>query len=181
MTATTRMLTVFPVLTGVLTAGCLLIGATEHRIRFRDDGSGEARLRLIDIRSDGETDSAVALDLTIMLSSFRDEGVKDFERGGRRIRSKQFVVHGDTLTAEVIYAFAGPEDIEGLVVTRDEMYVIVGQGRIVAHTNGTIVPIGGGSVKVVWPADARRLSYEIRETALPPSVPLARWYQSAQE
>ena len=65
--------------------------------------------------------------------------------------------------------------------TRDEMYVIVGEGRAVTHTNGTIVPIGGGNVKVVWPADARRLSYEIRETTLGPSVPLARWYLRAQE
>jgi hypothetical protein len=168
---------VVAVMPATLAAGCLVIGATEHRVRFNDDGGGEARLRLVDIRSDGETDSAVTRDFAIMMSSFEEDGVQDFERGGRRVRTKRFQVHGDTLSAEVIYSFTAPQEIEGLVVTHEEKYVVVGEGRIIVSTNGKIKLWGAGGTRIVWPGDARRLQYVIREDLLPPSVSLARLYQ----
>jgi hypothetical protein len=162
-------------------AGCLIVRVTEHRIRIDDDGSGEARLRLTDLRSDAEADSAVAEDFAIMISSFEEKGIQDFEKGGRRVRSKRFLVHGDTLSAEIVYSFASTDDIEGLVVNREEMYVVVREGRTVMRTNGTVRLQGGNSVRIVWPRDCRRLSYEIREDRLPPSVSLAGWYRRYSE
>jgi len=53
--------------------------ATEHRVNLHPDGSGEAVLRLIDIRSDETSDSLAERDCRIMMSSFEQEGVKDFE------------------------------------------------------------------------------------------------------
>lgn len=63
---------------------CLLIRTTEHRIRLNENGSGEAMMRLIDIRSDGKTDSALARDYSIMMASVQKEGVVEFEKGGGR-------------------------------------------------------------------------------------------------
>ena len=54
----TRLTVLLAVL--VLLPGCILIRSTEHRISVNDDGTGEAVLRLIDLRSDEMADSLVA-------------------------------------------------------------------------------------------------------------------------
>lgn len=61
---------------------CILIRTTEHRIKLNENGSGEAMMRLIDIRSDARTDSALARDYAVMMASVQKEGVTEFEQGG---------------------------------------------------------------------------------------------------
>lgn len=90
---------------GVLFQGCLLVRTTEHRIKLNDGGGGEAYMRLTDIRSDGVTDSARFHDFGVMMASAELEGIKDFERNGRKVTSKQFLMNGDTLSAEITYTF----------------------------------------------------------------------------
>jgi hypothetical protein len=61
--------------------GCILIHTTEHRITLNPDGTGEAVLRLIDLRSDETVDSLVQRDFRNMMTSFEKDAVGDFEHG----------------------------------------------------------------------------------------------------
>ena len=161
-----------------LLPGCLLIRTSEHRIKLNPDGSGEAVLRLVDIRSDGATDSAVVDDFNIMMSSFDKEGVKDFEQSGRKITEKRLYVSGDTLFAEIWYTFPSLTAVEGLNATKTELFVVVPEGREVFRTNGKTGEWERNSTRVVWDRDAKRVFYSIREKTLTPSVSLARFYQT---
>ncbi len=160
----------------VILPGCLLIGTTEHRIKLNANGSGEAMMRLIDIRSDAPTDSALARDYSVMMASVQKEGVTEFEQGGRKVTSKKFYASGDTLTAELIYTFPRLDQVEGLKVKDDELFVVVHEGREIVRTNGKIRSWIHGSQRIVWPRDAKRLMYQIHEKALPPGVSLAPLY-----
>jgi hypothetical protein len=156
--------------------GCLLVGTTEVRVRLNDDGSGEAVMRLVDIRSDAESDSAVAHDFQVMMSSFDEREAPDFKAHGRKVTRKRFFVQGDTLIAEVAYTFTSIEAVEGLRVRNDEMYLVVGEGRDLVETNGKVRTGEKGAIRVVWDKDAKRLMYQIREKSIPPSRSLVPLY-----
>ena len=155
---------------------CIIVGITEHRVELHADGTGRAWLRLTDIRSDGVADSTVERDFNIMMDSFEREGIRDFERGGRRVANKRFVVHGDTLSAEIEYTFEYLEDIEGLNVTDEEFSIIVPEDRVVVWTNGRVSPCDRGALRIVWNRTATLLAYRVGEKKLPSSVSLAPLY-----
>ena len=156
--------------------GCLLVRITEQRVKLNDDGSGDALMRLIDIRSDGVNDSLIVRDFGIMMASSEREGIDDFERTGRKVTSKQFVVRGDTLSAEIAYTFSSLTAIEGLHATKDELFVVVGEGREVTKTNGKVGVWDRNTTRIMWDRDAKRLMFQIREKTLPPSTSLASLY-----
>lgn len=164
----------------LLLPGCILIRTTEHRITINDDGSGEAVLRLIDLRSDETVDSLVQRDFRIMLSSYEREGEEDFERDGRTITGKKLYTRGDTLYAEVAYTFATFISIEGLHVTEDELYVVVPADREVVHTNGRVTSWLGDAHRIVWSRETRHILFQITEKTLPPSTSLARLYRETE-
>ena len=168
---------------GVLCAGlsgCILIRTTEHRINLRPDGSGEAVLRLIDIRSDETVDSLAERDFRIMMSSFGQEGANDFEENGRKLTTKRLFARNDTLVAEIEYTFTGLGSIEGLHVTNEELYLVVNESREVVRTNGRVETWQKTSQRIVWNRDAQRLLFQIREKSLSPSTSLARFYEGLQ-
>ncbi len=158
-------------------SGCILIRTTEHRINLQPDGSGEAVLRLIDIRTDELTDSLAERDFRILMTSFEQDEVEGFEEGRRKITSKRLFVRNDTLVAEIGYTFTGLEDIEGLHVTEDELYIVVNESREVVRTNGRVEPWQETSQRIIWSHDARRLVFRIQEKVMPPSTSLARMYE----
>lgn len=160
-------------------SGCLLIRTTEHRISLRTDGGGEAVLRLIDIRSDEVTDSLAERDFRIMMSSFEDDAIKDFEQNGRVVTNKRVFVRKDTLYAEIGYTFEHLDAIEGLHVTKEELYLVVKDSRQVVRTNGHVEAWQKNSQRIVWDRDTERLLFQIREKLLPPSTSLARFYEQS--
>jgi hypothetical protein len=160
-----------------LLPGCILIRTTEHRIVINEDGSGEAVLRLIDLRSDETQDSLIIRDFDVMVSSYENEGIADFEKGGRKVTGKQFFLRGDTLVAEIRYTFPSLAAVEVLRLAPQEIYVVVNQEREVVRTNGTIESWQDSQQRIRWPRDARRIFYQIREKTIPPSVSLAALYQ----
>ena len=164
----------------LLLPGCILIRTTEHRITINDDGSGEAVLRLIDLRSDETVDSLVQRDFRIMLSSYEREGEENFEREGRTITSKKLYTRGDTLYAEIAYTFGNLMAIEGLHVTEEDLYVVVPEGREVVRTNGRVTSWLGEAHRIVWSRETRRILFQIREKTLPPSTSLARLYRETE-
>ena len=164
------------VLAALVLPGCLLIRTTDHMITLKKDGSGDARMRLIDIRSDAQSDSLVARDYAVMMASIEKEGIEEFERGGRKVTSKQFFASGDTLTAEITYTFPNLNEVEGLKFRRDEMFVVVNEGREIVKTNGDVQSWMKGSKRIVWPRDTKHLMYRISEKKLPPARSLAPLY-----
>lgn len=156
--------------------GCILIRTTEHRITLNADGTGEAVLRLIDLRSDETVDSLVQRDFTNMMSSFEKDAVRDFEQRGRTITAKRMFTRADTLIAEVAYTFKSLQAIEGLHVTDQEMYVVVNENCEVVRTNGNVVAGTDGGQRIIWKRSASRLLLQIRERTLPPSTALAQLY-----
>ena len=161
----------------LLMPACLLVRTTEHHIKLNKNGGGEALMRLVDIRSDARTDSLVARDYAVMLASIQNEGVTEFEKGGRKVKSKLFYAGGDTLSAEIVYTFPNLDQIEGLKVRKDELFVVVNEGREIVRTNGSVRSWIKNGHRIVWPRDATRLSYVITESSLPPSVSLASLYR----
>jgi hypothetical protein len=164
----------------VLLPGCIFIRTTEHRISVNDDGSGEAVLRLIDLRSDETADSLVQHDFRIMMSSYEKEGEEQFSRQGRTITKKKLFTMGDTLNAEIAYTFEHLQTLEGMHVTIDEIYVVVPSSRRVVRTNGKIEPWTPEAVRIVWTRNARRLLYQITEVTIPPSTSLAPFYRAME-
>lgn len=164
----------------VLLPGCIFIRTTEHRISMNDDGSGEAVLRLIDLRSDELVDSLVQRDFRIMMSSYEKEGEEQFSRQGRTITNKKLFTVADTLNAEIAYTFEHLQALEGMHVTNTEIYVVVPSTRRVVRTNGKIQPWTGDAVRIVWTRDARRLSYQITEISVPPGTSLAPFYRAME-
>lgn len=160
--------------------GCILIRTTEHRISVNEDGSGEAVLRLIDLRSDEMADSLVQHDFRIMISSYEKEGAEQFSRQGRTITEKKLFTVADTLYAEIGYRFEQLASLEGMHVTGDEVYVVVPATKHVVRTNGKVEAWTGDAVRIVWKRDARRLLYQITENSLPPSTSLARFYRAME-
>jgi hypothetical protein len=165
----------------VLLPGCLQVRVTEHRIRLNKDGSGEHALRMIDIRSDGVTDSAVAHDYRVMISSFETGAEEDFEAQGRAIVDKKLYTRGDTLYGELTYSFKELAAAEGLRVREDEIFVVVPPTREIVRTNGKIRNEENGGQRIVWERSAPRLLYVIREKSLPPSVSLAPYYRGEKQ
>ncbi len=161
-------------------SGCILIRTTEHRISVNADGSGEAVLRLIDLRSDEMTDSLVQRDFRIMISSYEKEGAEQFTKQGRTITSKKLFTVADTLNAEIAYTFTQLAALEGMHITDTEIYVVVPATRRVVRTNGQMKPWSDNAVRIVWKRDARRLLYQITENTMPPSTSLARFYRALE-
>jgi len=156
--------------------GCILIHTTEHRITLKADGTGEAVLRLIDLRSDETVDSLVQRDFTNMMTSFEKDAVREFEQRGRTITSKRMFARSDTLIAEVAYTFTSLQAIEGLHVTDQEMYVVVNENCEVVRTNGTVVTGPDGGQRIIWKQGAQRLLFQIRERNLPTGTALTPLY-----
>jgi len=181
MTRLNQRIALCGILAGLLLVpGCILIRTTEHRITINDDGSGEAVLRLIDLRSDETADSLVRRDFRIMLSSYEREGEESFGREGRTITSKKLYTRGDTLYAEVGYTFGSLMAIEGLHVTDDELYVVVPESREVVRTNGRTSSWINNGQRIVWSRETRLIMFQIREKTLPPSTSLARLYREIE-
>lgn len=164
----------------MIVPGCILIRTTEHRISVNEDGSGEAILRLVDLRSDELADSLVQRDFRIMMSSYEKEGAEQFSRQGRTITEKKLFTIADTLYAEIGYRFEQLAALEGMHVTDEEIYVVVPATRRVVRTNGKVQPWTSEAVRIVWKRDARRLLYQITENSLPPSTSLARFYRALE-
>lgn len=166
---------VIPLLS-IIAAGCLLVRTTEHRIKINPDGTGEATLRLVDLRSDASTDSAAFHDYGVMMGGLKEEGERDLEGRSRKLTGKKFTVRGDTLTAELTYLFLSLSSVDGIRMVGDELFFVVGEGEVVVKTNGKIESWGPHGTRIVWKRDARQLMYQIRERKMPPSRSLAPFY-----
>jgi hypothetical protein len=182
MRITASVRTLLAILAGSLVlSGCLFVRETEHRIKVNEDGGGEAWVRLIDIRSDGTTDSSVTADLEDMLASSEGDVDKEFERRGRTLVAKKFLLKGDTLSAELQYSFRKLTSIEGLLVTSEELAIVVSQEREIVRTNGIVTAWHQNTQKISWPRDSERLFYRVRERVVPPSVMLGPKYRQRME
>jgi len=157
--------------------GCLLVRTTEHHVRLNADGSGEAILRLYDIRSDAQSDSGIASDVARLLVVANGKGVSLFEQNTRKLRGRQFMISGDTLSMEIDYTFSSYTAVEGLRVNADNLFLVVGPTMDILKTNGKVEDWMEDLRRIVWPRDATRLSYIIREHAPRKATSIVRWYR----
>jgi hypothetical protein len=161
----------------VCAPGCLFVRTTEHIFTIREDGTGEGVIHLTDIRSDAITDSLVKRDFDDMMAAYGSRKIAEFEKRGRSITAKRLRVRGDTLMAEITYAFLSPEAIDGLRINNDEVSMMFAPEREVVRTNGKVSKTDKHETHIVWPRDAKRFIYEVREKELPPTVSIAFLYQ----
>lgn len=164
-------------LSAVFGPGCLLVVTTEHRIKLNDNGSGEGRLILTDIRSDGTTDSARAADLALLVSIHDSAAGAQFERRGRTLTQRRLFTHGDTLSGEIFYTFRTPLAVDGLAWTREGFSIVIPAGADIVKTNGEVEDWLGGAKRIRWDLDARRLMYRVCERQVRPSVSLSALYR----
>ncbi|MBM2839576.1 MAG: hypothetical protein HW412_104 [Bacteroidetes bacterium] len=123
--------------------GCLLVRTSEHIITLKEDGSGEGIVHLVDIRSDASSDSLVRRDFDDLMAAYGAAHVEEFEKYGRQITRKRLRVRGDTLMAEITYAFRSLRAIEGLRATKDEFILVFDPDREVVRTNEIRVGLSG--------------------------------------
>jgi len=161
--------------------GCILVRTSEHRIRFTGAGSGEAFLRLIDIRSDGKTEAAIEEDYDLLMKLYREDGLPAFEREGRKVTGKQLIVRGDTLIAEIRYTFSSFTALEGMRLVSDELFVVVTPEREIVRTNGSIESFEGNTKRIMWDLSTERLQYQITEKSLPSSISLTERYRKSEK
>ena len=161
----------------VLGTGCLIVVTTEHRIKLNDNGSGEGRLILTDIRSDGTTDSARVADLRLLLAIHDSTARAEFERRGRTLTERRLFTQGDTLSGEVFYSFLTPAAVDGLVWTHEGISIVIPAGEDILKTNGEVEEWVGGAKRIRWNPDARRLMYRVRERQVRTSTSLSALYR----
>lgn len=176
---TTRLRAAAPVVLALLLNGCLLVRTTEHRMTLNGEGGGDALLRLVDIRSDADTDSGRALDYAELEDILADSTLRGFVTPGRAVTGRRLQLRGDTLIAEVTYRFDAAEAVEGLSLQRGGYTVTVASHRELVGTNGSVETLRDGSLRIAWPPDARTLQYTVSERAPDPGVSLAPWYRAA--
>lgn len=170
------LLVLMLVLAGIF-PGCLHVSTTEHRIKLNNHGSGEHMLRLLDIRSDGTTDSAVVHDFSALMTSYDEGGAKEFAGPARTLIDRKLYTRGDTLVGEMTCAVKDLGAIEGLHVTEGELSVSVGPSRVIVKTNGRIRQDDKGYQHIIWNRDGTPLFYSIREKEMPPTVSLATMFR----
>ena len=165
-----------PIVTLVLLTipGCLIVRTTEHRIKFTGDGSGEAMIRLIDIRSDGKNEDEIANDFNSLMEVYNAKGLSEFENEARTVTSKQLIVRGDSLIAEIRYTFSSLEGLEGFRSHKDEIFVAVAPRNEVVKSNGSVESYEKNRVRIRWDRSDKKLMYQITEKDFPSSVSLAR-------
>ena len=85
---------------------------------------------------------------------------------------------GDSLVAEIAYQFPSLTAVEGLRITAEELFVVVPEGRVVARTNGRVETWQSHDQRIVWPRDAVRLLFQIREKDISRSTSLAGLFRA---
>jgi hypothetical protein len=176
-TITSRAAALFIV--GILAQGCIVIRSTEQRVWFKKDGTGEGILRLIDVRSDETTPEGVKADFESMMNLYLQTGLEDFENSGRKVTGKNLYLSGDTLIAEIRYAFTAVSALDEMRFNNEETFVVVPAGKIIVRHNGSVESYFGDSRRIVWDRDTPRVMYQIAEQRLPPSTSLAPLYASS--
>jgi hypothetical protein len=159
--------------------GCLLVGRTEHRIEVLGDGSARVRVRYIDLRSDGETDSAAARDMDILLDSFTAAGRGEHLPSGMRLLGKRLILEGDTLVAEVELAAPNLGLVEGVALQEGRPTVVVPAGEQITWTNGAISRWRDGGLRIQWSGSATHLGFDVQPVALSATRSLAPLYRRA--
>jgi len=157
--------------------GCLLVGRTEHRVEVSADGSAVVRVRYIDLRSDGETDSAVARDMEIFLDSFAAAGHGERLPPGMRLLGKRLMLEGDTLVAEVELAAPNLGLVDGLSLQDGRPTVVVPAGEQITWTNGAISRWHDGGLRIQWSASAPHLAFDVQPVPLSATRSLAPLYR----
>jgi hypothetical protein len=79
------------------------------------------------------------------------------------------------------YSFGKLAAIEGLLVTSDQLAIVVSQEREIVRTNGTVTAWHQNTQKITWPRNSERLLYRVRERVVPPSVMLGPKYRQRVE
>ena len=159
--------------------GCLLVGHTQYRAEILPDGSARVVLRYIDLRSDGETDSAVVRDLDILLDSFRSDG--EHLPRGVLLMEKHLGLQGDTLVAEVLLEAADLADMEGFSRQEGLPTVIVPAGQQITWTNGAVSRWHEGGLRIQWRDTARYIECDVRPSTNSGARTLAPLYRERQE
>jgi len=144
--------------------GCLLVGHMEHRVERQADGSALVSVRYIDLRSDGETDSALVYDLEVLLDSFASAGEGERLSPGERMLEKHIGLQGDTLVVEVLLHAPDLPAVEGFLIQEGLPTVIVPQGQWITWTNGAVSRWLEGSLRIQWSDTSSHLAFDIEPT-----------------
>lgn len=144
--------------------GCLLVGHTQYRAEILPDGAARVVVRYIDLRSDGETDSAVVRDLDILLDSFRTSGEGEHLPPGMLLVEKHLGLQGDTLVAEVLLEATDLADMEGFSRQNGLPTVIVPAGQQITWTNGAVSRWHEGGLRIQWSDTARSIEFDVQPT-----------------
>jgi hypothetical protein len=163
----------------LLAQGCVVIRSTEQRVWFKNDGSGEGVMRLIDIRSDETTPEGVKADFESVMKLYLQTGLEDFENSGRKVTGKNLYVSGDSLIAEIRYTFTNVAALDEMRFNNEETFVVVPAGKVIVRHNGSVESYYGDSQRIVWDRDTPRVMYQVAEQNLPKSTSLASLYLSS--
>jgi len=144
--------------------GCLLVEHMEHRVERQADGSALVTVRYVDLRSDGETDSAVVRDLEILLDSFASAGEGEPLSPGGRMLEKHIGLQGDTLVVEVLLRAPDLTAVEGFLFQEGHPTVIVPQGQRITWTNGAVSRWLEGSLRIQWSDTSSHLDFDLKPT-----------------
>ncbi|HEY4644015.1 MAG TPA: hypothetical protein VIH68_04785 [Bacteroidota bacterium] len=157
--------------------GCILVSAVDHQIRVNGNGSGVAVITFLDLRSDGLDDSTYFDDMNVLLDLLGREEIEEFEKDGKEILKKEFLLSGDTLSLRVEYEFKNLQTIEGVRETNEEIFFVVNESRQIVRTNGNIKGDPSGGKRMVWQTGSRFLSYLVKDAIPPKGRSLAQAYR----
>jgi hypothetical protein len=157
--------------------GCLLVTRTDHHVEILPDGRALVTVRYIDIRSDGETDSAAVRDLEILLDSFASAGQGEHLPPGVRLLEKHLGLQHDTLVAEVRLGAPVITAVEGFFLQDGCPTVLVPEGELIARTNGAVSRWHDGGLRIQWSDTTTCLEFDIQSLPATTGHPLARLYR----
>ncbi len=149
----------------LLHAGCLTIENKEYRIKLRNDHSGEATIRFVNIHSESEDSTDISADDFRQLIEFYLEG-NQFEAdnpGIQNVRKRLFDNNG-VLTGEVTFSFDSLAAVRLFRYDRSSPYMYLAGNPLsreqLVETNGTRGP--EWMPVVFWPEDATELYIKTR-------------------
>lgn len=146
----------------LFTQGCLRVNKISYEVVIEQNGTGEAKVRFYDIRSDAEEDFDFEKDKETLFEYIlnSEQFISDIAGEGKNIISRKLFIENGNLNGEVVYRFEDFRKVENLAYESGYYYLTIEPEFEVNTENGEIVK-SSYYQRVIWESGIKTLQWEI--------------------